>query len=75
MKKIDNFFKFSFFFTLLVMIFLFSSNIEKRGKHTFFGGKREKIVLQKVNINQIKSLIQQGKLSDKEALFYRQIKE
>ncbi|HIE36473.1 MAG TPA: hypothetical protein EYP89_04470 [Candidatus Omnitrophica bacterium] len=76
MRKVDNFFKISFIFTFFLMIFIFSSNIEKRKERAlYWKRKKEKIVLEKFNIEKIKDLIRKEKLSNKEALFYRRIGE
>jgi hypothetical protein len=57
------------------MFGLFFSNIEKK-EYIFSRKKRkEEAILKKINVEKIKNLIQKGILSDREALFYRQIEE
>jgi hypothetical protein len=85
MKK-DRFFIFSFFFTFLSMLVIFSSNIERTTSKKSpnierivpqrLPDKKEPVIIfERVNINRIKKLIDEEKLSDKEALFYKKIEE
>ena len=66
----DIFFKFAFLSVLLVMLAVFSSNIERRIEKSASGDKAKTIIFEKVDIEKIKSLMEEGKLSDKEAIFY-----
>lgn len=75
MKKADLFFKFSFFFILLVMAITFSSNIEKRSPQISRAGVAEKIIFEKIDTDKIKKFIDENRLSDKEAMFYKIIEK
>jgi hypothetical protein len=66
----DNFFKLAFSITFLVMLIIFSSNREKVILQPSASKGGERVVFRQVDVKRIKKLIKEGKLSDKEALFY-----
>ena len=73
----DNLFKFSFFFMLLLMTGIFSSNIEKSSPQLSQRKEQGNVIneIRRVDIERLKKLINEGKLSDKEALFYKAIEQ
>ena len=71
----DKFFRLAFLVTILVMLIVFSSNLERAAIQPMVKEKIEKVIYKKIDIEKIKELIERGKLSDKEALFYKIIKE
>lgn len=73
----DNIFKTAFVFTVIVMVGIFSRNIERKPPSVIVGSITQaarEIVHRQIDYNQIKQLISQNKLSDKEAMFYHPVK-
>ncbi|MFH1772037.1 MAG: hypothetical protein ABH872_04400 [Candidatus Omnitrophota bacterium] len=77
----DGFFKAAFFLTLAVIVFGFALEIDFFSNTRFISAEVKKnagktaipdqvLPYQKVNVQELRKLISEGKLSDKEALFY-----
>ena len=69
----DIFFKLAFFSTLLTAVLVFTSNIEKPLFRSSLRGYSTIVVPERANLEKIKKLIKAGKLSGREAMFYRRI--
>ena len=70
----DKYFIASFLVTIFLMVGIFSTNIEKVSVSRLpLDLKREgdKIIFEKVNIDRLRKMIDEGKLSNKEAMYYR----
>ena len=70
----DKYFIASFLVTIFLMVGVFSTNIEKVPISRLPLDQREegdKIIFEKVNVARLKKMIEENKLSDKEAMYYR----
>ena len=70
----DKYFIASFLVTIFLMIGVFSINIERISVSRLPLDQREegdKIIFEKVNVDRLKKMIDEGRLSDKEAMYYR----
>ena len=70
----DKYFIASFLVTIFLMVGIFSTNIEKVSVSRLpLDLKREgdKIIFEKVNIDRLRKMIDEGRLSNKEAMYYR----
>ena len=75
MKK-DSYFKAAFFTTIIVMIVVFSSNVERAViQPPAVKEEPGKRIYEKIDTSRIEELIGQDRLSDKEAMYYRIIEE
>jgi hypothetical protein len=74
MKK-DNFFKFAFLFSFFLMAAVFFSNVEPPRGGAVFRKEEERLIFEKINVIKIEKLIEEDKLSDKEALYYNILEE
>ena len=70
----DNFFKFAFVITVIVMVSTFSAARERRISRVPLREKdTERLIYDNVNVERLRKLIAEDKLSDREAMYYRKI--
>ncbi|UCG35621.1 MAG: hypothetical protein JSW17_02160 [Candidatus Omnitrophota bacterium] len=70
----DNFFKFAFVVTVIVMSLTFSTARERRISRLPSREKdTERLIYDNVNLERLRKLIAEDKLSDREAMYYRYI--
>ena len=70
----DNFFKFAFAATLIIMVLVFSSAEKGPVSVAPLSEKdTERLIYDRVDIDKIRKLIGEDKLSDREAMYYRYI--
>ncbi len=74
MRK-DSYFKIAFFFTILLMIIIFFSNIKIQKPTSYRTEAGERILFERIDKERIERLIEEDKLSNKEAMFYEVIEE
>ena len=70
----DKYFIASFLVTIFLMVGIFSTNIEKASVSRLpldLTREGDKIIFEKVNIDRLRKMIDEGKLSNKEAMYYR----
>ncbi len=68
----DKFLKFTFALTLILILTSIGSNILPQLKRGPEKGK-ERIIFNEEKLKLIKKMIEEGRLSDKEAMFYKQL--
>ena len=71
----DTFFRAAFFFTLLVLISTFATNIEIERSISEYSEVGERILFESIDEEKIRKLIKEDKLSETEAMFYEVLEE
>lgn len=67
----DKFFKAAFLLTFVVALITFATNIEIDRPRSEYFDAGERMSFEHIDEEEITRLIEEGKLSDREALFYR----
>ena len=70
----DKYFIASFLVTIFLMVGIFSTNIEKVSVSRLpldLTREGDKIIFEKVNVDRLRKMIDENRLSDKEAMYYR----